>query len=194
VDIILPPEPVRLREALAHLIAVGVDLPPDEAPIAIRLEARPTITDRAFIAVSRLEPAETDPRLRFDQGRLAITRSDGRLLVDLAGNDQTPTVAQVVRAPRAAGLWLRPGRDIPQTASRPVRLDRGDIAVVDEEGIALAFSAERKQVATIAYTDIRSWGDLVGAYRPWIVAGTWLTVAALFAAAMARAYRRGKAE
>ena len=192
VDIILPADPARLREGLAHLIAIGADLLPAEAPITVRLETRPTIGERPFIAVSRLEPAETDPRLRFDQGRLAITRSDGRLLVDLANSDQNPTIAQVVRSPRASGLWLRPGQAIPQAGSRPVRLDRGDVAVIDEEGLALAFSAGGKQVAAIAYTDIRSWRDLAGEYRPWIVGAIWLVAVAFFAVGMTKTFRRRK--
>lgn len=190
VDVVLPNEPAKLREAIAFLIATGIDLLPDDAPIFVRLEPKPTIGDRAFIVVSRIEPADTDPRLRFDRGTLAITRSDGRLLVDLSHGETMPTVAQVVRTARGDGLWLRPGKVLPDPNEKPVRLDRGDIAVIDKAGIALAFSPDKKQAATITYHEIRTWWDVANEWRPWIVAGIWLAVAAAFAIALSRAYRR----
>jgi hypothetical protein len=193
VDIVLPNEPARIREALGYLIAVGIDLVPDEAQIAVRLESKPTVGERPFIVVSSVEPADTDPRLRFDQGKLAITRSDGKLLVDLVNKEAMPTVAQLVRTTNSGGLWLRPGKTMPRPETTPIRLDRGNVAVIDKVGIALAFSTDRKEAASISYLDIRSWKDVADEYRPWIVAGVWLLVAMVFVGALSRARRRKKA-
>ena len=192
IDIVLPNEPARIREALGYLIAVGVDLVPDDAQIAIRLEDKPTVGDRPFIVVSALEPVDTDPRLRFDQGKLAITRSDGKLLVDLANKEAMPTVAQLVRTANSGGLWLRPGKTMPtpRPDTTPIRLDRGNVAVIDKAGIALAFSTDRKEAASVSYLDIRSWKDVADEYRPWIVAGVWLLVAIVFVGALARSRRK----
>ncbi len=194
VDIVLPSEPRQIREALAYLIAIGIDLVPDDAPLTVRLEQKATVGNRPFIIVSHSEPADTDPRLRFDQGALAITRSDGRLLVDLANKETMPTVAQIVQTANSGGLWLRPGNTVPRAESRPIRLDRGNVAVIDKAGIALAFSTDRKEAAAISYFEVRGWKDLADEYRPWIVAGVWLVVAAAFVGALARARRRKVAD
>jgi hypothetical protein len=66
----------------------------------------------------------------------------------------------VLRTPKTAGLWLRPGRTIPEQGNETIRLDRGDVAVIDSMGIALAFSTEQKQTVNIVYHEIRSWTDL----------------------------------
>jgi hypothetical protein len=190
VDVILPDDPAMRREAMAHSLAAAIDLLPEDAPISLRLEARPTAGDRPFIVVSRAEPAETDPRLRFDKGALSISRRDGKLLLDLSGGQDAPTIAQVVRTAKTAGLWLRPGRAVPGQGLEPIRLDRGDIAVIDREGIALAFSTEHRQAVNVVYHDIRSWMDLAGEFRPWIVGAIWLALTAIFIRALSLMYRR----
>ena len=189
VDIVLPADPTRLAEALPHLLTTAADLLPDDAPLAIRKEARPAAGDKPFIIVSRGEPADSEPRLRFDQGALTISRGDGKPLIDLANGDEAPTIAQVLRAPKATGLWLRPGNTLPEPEAAGGRLDRGDVAVIDKAGIALAFSTEQKQTVTIAYQDIRSWGDRAAEYRPWIVGALWIALTALFIRTLSRMYR-----
>jgi hypothetical protein len=190
VDLILPSEPAVLREALAHLIPTTIDLIPDEAPISLRFETWPRVGDRPFIVVSRSEPADTDPRLRFTQGALTISRADGKVLLDLPNGESAPTIAQVLRTPKTAGLWLRPGRTIPEQGHEAIRLDRGDIAVIDSDGVALAFSTEQKQTVNIVYLEIRSWADIAGEYRPWIVGAVWLLLTVLFVRALSLMYRR----
>lgn len=190
VDVVLPDEPEARRDALMHFLATAVDLLPEDAPITLSQETGFAPSDRPFIVVSRAEPAETDPRLRFDKGALSISRSDGKLLLDLSGGEDAPTIAQVVRTAKTAGLWLRPGRAVPGQATDPIRLDRGDIAVIDKEGIALAFSTEQKQAVSVVYHDIRSWTDMAGEYRPWIVGAIWLALTALFIRALSLMYRR----
>jgi hypothetical protein len=95
-----------------------------------------------------------------------------------------------VRTAKTAGLWLRPGRAVPGQGLEPIRLDRGDIAVIDREGIALAFSTEHRQAVNVVYHDIRSWMDLAGEYRPWIVGAIWLALTAIFIRALSLMYRR----
>jgi cellulose synthase operon protein B len=190
VDVILPTDPAALREALTHFLSTAIDLLPNDGPITLRQEERPAAGDRPFIIVSREEPAEADPRLRFDKGALSISRQDGKLLLDLSGGEDTPTIAQVLRTPRTAGLWLRPGRAVPEQGAQAIRLDRGDIAVIDKAGIALAFSTAEKQAVNVVYHEIRSWTDLAGEYRPWIVGAIWLLLTALFVRALSLMYRR----
>jgi hypothetical protein len=190
VDVVLPMDPAGLREALPHLLATAADLLPDDAPITVRREARPAPGDRAFIIISRGEPAETDPRLRFDQGALTIERSDGKALIELSNGDDAPTVAQVLHSGRTAGLWLRPGNTLPDPDAPGTRLDRGDVAVIDRAGIALAFSTEQEQTVTIAYQDIRSWADIAAEYRPWLIGALWILLSAFFVKALSRMYRR----
>jgi cellulose synthase operon protein B len=189
-DIIMPTEPALLREALAHLTPTVIDLIPDEAPVTLRFETWPKINERPFIVVSRSEPAESDPRLRFNQGALTINRADGKLLLDLSNGETAPTIAQVLHTPKTAGLWLRPGRTLPERGHKPVRLDRGDIAVIDTAGVALAFSTGQKQTVNVVYHEIRSWTDIAAEYRPWIVGVVWLLLTAVFVRALSLMYRR----
>jgi hypothetical protein len=96
----------------------------------------------------------------------------------------------VLHTPETAGLWLRPGRTVPEHGHPPIRLDRGDIAVIDNTGIALAFSTDQKRTVNVVYHEIRSWTDIAGEYRPWIVGGIWLLLTIVFVRALSVMYRR----
>jgi len=190
VDILLPPDPAEMRAALTLLVATGVDLLPENAPFNVIFVNQATLSDRPFVLVSSAEPAGATPQVRFDQGSLTVTRSDGKLLLDLASAKNAPTIAQVLHTDKAIGLWLRPGKTMPESQAQPIRLDRGDVAVIDEAGVALAFSTERREIVNIVYHEIRSWTDLASQYRPWIVGALWLTLTLAFVAGMSHLHRR----
>lgn len=191
VDVILPVEPAPRREALTALMNIAVDMLPVDAPLHIRMEEGTVPGERPFLLVSQNEPGGTNPHLRFDRGGVRITRGDGKVLLALAQPGDEPTVAQLVSNDATTGLWLRPGKDVPSLGNRPaISLDRGNVALIDEAGISLAFSTENEQTVSIAYHQIRSWTDMAGEYWPWIVGAVWLLITALFARIISGFYRR----
>ncbi len=185
----LPQDTAKAREALGLLAATAADLLPEMAPVTVRFGAPGAPPDVPFIAVLQEQPPGTKPPLRFDQGRLSIDREDGKALVRMS-ETKAPAVAQIVHSNSTVGLWLRPADAMPAGVQQPVRLDRGDVAVIEPEGITLAFSAGRDQVVSIAYHDVRSWADLAWEYRPWIVAMFWLAMTILFISVLSAIYRR----
>ena len=188
-DVYLPADPVELREALNLFAATAVELLPEAAPLTVRFGGPEMAPDVPFIAVSRAAPPATNPHLRFDKGHLTVNREDGKVLVDLS-TAEAPAIAQIVHSDTATGLWLRPGDAAPAARLRPMRLDRGSVAIIEKTGITLAFSAGRDQLVNIAYHDIRSWADLALEYRPWIVAAFWLALTILFISVLSGIYRR----
>ena len=69
-------------------------------------------------------------------------------------------------------------------------LDHGDIAFLDEDGVALAMSPEREAVVRIAYPDQVSWLTIAERFRPWVVGGLWLFATVVFLIVLQRMLRR----
>jgi hypothetical protein len=92
-------------------------------------------------------------------------------------------VAQLVSADGQPGIWVRPlAADGTLPSPSEMRLGRGDVAFIDQNGVALAMSTERDTLIRVAYTDQVSWATVAERYRSWIVGALWLlaTVAFLF--------------
>lgn len=188
VDVILPANPAELADAMTLFNATVAGLLPDAAQVNVHLDETGVAPQGPFIAVSRSVPPGTNPNLRFDKGRLTVNRGDGAVLLDVA-TGEIPAVAQIVHTDTATGIWLRPGSLPAAKLARPVKLDRGNVAVIDDTGIALAFSSGGNPLVNISYVDIRSWTDLALEYRPWVVGAAWLALSLLFAAILSRIYR-----
>jgi cellulose synthase operon protein B len=188
VDVFLPSDPAQLVDAMTFFNATVAGLLPDAASVDVRLDASSAPSQKPFIVVSRSVPAGTNPNLRFDKGRFTVNRADGAVLLDV-DTGEIPAVAQIVQTEAATGIWLRPGSIAAQKLAKPVKLDRGNVAVIDDGGIALAFSNGANQVVNISYVEIRSLADLALEYRPWIVGGVWFATSLLFAFVLSRVYR-----
>lgn len=189
VDVFLPSSPAALRDALSLLAMTAADLLPQSALVNVRFDTPKTAPESAYIAVLKEPLAQTAPSMVFDSGRMQLRRTDGKVMLDLSAED-APTVAQIVHNGTTAGLWIRPGIGRHAALERPIKLDRGNIAVLDRNGIALAFSHGGEQLVSIAYVEVRSWADLAREYRPWIVGALWLALTAVFISILSRYYRR----
>ncbi len=71
-----------------------------------------------------------------------------------------------------------------------LRLDHGDVAFVDDKGVALAMSTERDNVVRISYPDQVSWLTVAERFRSWIIAGLWLMGTAVLLLVLQRMFRR----
>jgi cellulose synthase operon protein B len=146
--------------------------------------------ERPFIAVTELPPVGSAPRVRFDQGRVAVTDRSGRTLLDVGGF-AGGAVVQIVTAGDNPGLWIKPLAADGALPSPPdLHLDRGDVAFVDGTGVALAMSTERDTVVKISYPDHVSWLTVAERFRSWIIAGLWLLATAALLLTLQRVFRR----
>jgi hypothetical protein len=87
------------------------------------------------------------------------------------------------------GLWIRllaAGGAAPGT----LHLDHGDVAFIDDSGVALAMSTERDTVVRVTYPDQVSWLTVAERFRSWIIVGFWLCVTATLLFVWQRAFRR----
>jgi len=147
-----------------------------------------------FIAVSDRPPAGTKPRVQFDRGRVVVTDRSGRTLLDLGGFVDG-AVAQVVSAGDNAGLWIKPlAADGALPAPSELRLDHGDVAFIDRNGVALAMSTERDTVVQVSYPDRVSWLTVAERFRSWIIGGLWLCATGALLLVLQRLFRRRSAQ
>jgi cellulose synthase operon protein B len=167
-------------------------LSPESAPIAVNFftAGSTPAPDVPFIAVSDVPPAGTTPPVRFDRGRVVVTDRSGRTLLDLGGL-AGGAVAQIVKAGDIEGLWIKPlAADGSAPSPSDLHLDRGDVAFVDRNGVALAMSSERDTVVRVSYPDQVSWLTIAERFRSWIFAGLWLFATAGLLLTLQRIFRR----
>jgi|SRR5579862_2943752 len=180
------------ERVLGLVSAVANQLSGDLVPINVSYVAADNAAapDRPFIAITGLPPAGSVPRVRFDQGRVAVTDRSGHTLLDVGGF-AGGAVAQIVTAGDSPGIWMKPLAADGALPSPPeLHLDRGDVAFVDGNGVALAMSTERDTVVKISYPDHASWLTVAERFRSWIIAGLWLLATAALLLTLQRMFRR----
>jgi hypothetical protein len=177
---------------LGLVAEIANQLSADLAPISVDFVAAGSAAapDAPFIAVGDAPPAGTTPRVLFDRGRVAVTDHSGRTLLDLGGFTGG-AVAQIVASGDYPGVWLKPlAADGALPAPAEIRLDHGDIAFIDGNGVALAMSTEHDSVVQISYPDHVSWLTVAERFRSWIIAGLWLLATAALLLTLQRMFRR----
>jgi hypothetical protein len=160
------------------------------APVTVRLaeaDAKPTT---AFLMVSDTPPQGAAPRVRFDRGQVAVKDRSGRTLLDLGGFT-SGAVAQLVEANGHAGIWIKglaANGQLPTPAT--LRFDRGDVAFLDQTGVAFAMSTVRDTLVLISYPDQASWMTVSARFNSWIIGGFWLLATVVFLLALQGMLRR----
>lgn len=196
-EILLPAGGADRPDRMLDLVTeVASQLSPDTAPLAVELTpgGSTPLPNAPFIVVSDAPPEGAAPRVRFDLGRVVVTDHAGRTLLDLGGF-AGGAVAQIVSAGNYPGLWIKPlSQDRSMPTPKDVRLDHGDVAFIDGNGVALAMSTERDTVVRISYPDQVSWLAVAGRFRSWIVAGLWLFATAALLLILQRMLRRRPAK
>ncbi|MGG5885802.1 hypothetical protein ACLF3G_01600 [Falsiroseomonas sp. HC035] len=183
-----------VAEQLNPLLWVLRGLVPPAAPLTVV----PVVPESAaqpsgpFIAATLDPPAGTAPVLRFDAGRVVLSSGSGRPLLDLSGLERVMAV-QLLDSEGHPGLWLRRMGALPLLPASAPLLDRGDVALLDGQGVALAWNSAPSPVVRVAYPDAAS-GFSLRAWRPWIVGVLWIAGFALVVYAFARPRRTAKAK
>jgi hypothetical protein len=167
-------------------------LSPPAAGVSVSLSAPggPSAPTSPFLVVSENPPRGSAPRVRFDRGRVAVSDHAGHTLLDLSGFT-TGAVAQAVSAGNVVGMWIHPlagDGSLPTPSS--LRLDRGDVAFLDQSGVALAMSTERDTLLKISYPDQVSWLTIAERFRAWIIGCVWVMVTVGFLLGLQRLLRR----
>ncbi|MEC7258375.1 MAG: hypothetical protein VXW58_11195, partial [Pseudomonadota bacterium] len=150
--------------------------------------------DMPFIVVSDTDPAGSKADVRLSEGRIEIRDSAGALLFDGDGLSRIGVV-QVISVNGTAGLWLKPGQGAAPvwTEATPLRLDRGNLALLDEGGLVLATSTQAGGLVEVSYPDATRLADILERYRVWIIGGLWLLLTLVVLGVFQRLYRRRNA-
>jgi hypothetical protein len=181
--------PDRFLGLLADVIGgLSQELAPIEARYADNVGA--ATPDAPFVVVGAMPPNGTTPHVRFDRGRVAVNDRTGHTLLDLAGFS-TGAVAQLVNSGGQPGIWVHPlAADGTLPSPTQVRLDRGDVAFIDQNGVALAMSTGRDTLIRVAYPDQVSWLMIAKRFQAWIIGALWLFATVTFLFALQRIRRR----
>jgi len=176
---------------LGLLSEVAQQLSSDAAPLSVSFTSGSAPTPSSpFIAISEGEPTGSNPRVHFDRGRVVVADRSGRTLLDVGGF-AGGAVAQVVQAGDYPGVWIKP---LAANGATPtpdeLRLDHGDVAFIDNNGVALAMSTERDTVVRVTYPDQVSWLNVAERFRSWIIAGLWLLATVILLLIVQRMFRR----
>ena len=178
--------------ALPWLAVLGGALLPDN----VRLDIAETVEAAAqpFIYVGPDAPAGAKPAVRFDQGAVVIQDSDGSTLYEGDGIDDIGLV-QIISANGEKGIWIRPGAGAaPEPGmDRPLILDRGNFAIIDDKGLVVAASSDRSDLVQVVYPNQVSMAQIFAKYRPWIIGAAWLLITALIIRFLLGLYRSRQA-
>ncbi|MGR3463595.1 cellulose biosynthesis cyclic di-GMP-binding regulatory protein BcsB [Limimaricola sp.] len=195
VDIVTAPD-ATVGEDMPWLLPIAGALLPDTADIALRetISAMPEGAEaRPFLYIGRTAPAGAEAGLRFDQGRVEVRDGSGEMLYSGAAMEEA-AVVQIVEIDERPGIWLRPGTGpAPRpTMEAPLLLDRGDLAFIDDRGVALVTSTRRGDLVDIAYPDRLDIMQVVAKYRPWIIGAAWLALTLVVVRFLQGVYRRSR--
>ncbi|GGE46875.1 hypothetical protein GCM10011360_37630 [Primorskyibacter flagellatus] len=191
VQVVLDPAlDMSFDEALPWITGVAGSMIPDRATILPRAELTAIEPGLPFLVISATAPGEDEPAITFDQGRVEIRNTNGEVM--FAGESlERLGVAQIVTRAGQEGLWLRPGTGPAPAPSvdTPLILNRGDLALIGEEGLIVATSARTNPVLEVSYPDRTTLAQILAKYRPWIVGGAWVLLTLIVLIVFQRIYR-----
>ena len=194
VQLVLDPDSrLDIQLAMPWIAGVAGSLIPGKAPIVPRGTVDAIEPGLPFLIVSKNDPGDEKAAVTFDEGQLQIRDSDDEVIY--SGEDlERLGIVQIVSRNGERGVWLRPG-DGPQpvlSPQRPLVLDRGDLALVGEQGVQLVTSMDREPLIQVTYPERQSLAQLFAKYRPWVVGALWLLLTIAVLGFFQRIYSRSK--
>ncbi len=191
IEVMLPPTATDEPLPSLRLVSRVLDaLAAESAPITVKLAGSGASPTGPFLAVGDTPPGSATPRVRFDRGRMAVADRSGKVLLDLGGFSGG-AVAQIVNVGDIPGLWIKGlGNGSALPAPVLLKLDRGDVAFVDQAGVALAMSTERDTLVRVTYPDQVSWLTVADRFRSWIIGALWILASIGFLYGLQRMLRR----
>ncbi|GAB4062718.1 hypothetical protein GCM10028811_32810 [Uliginosibacterium sediminicola] len=180
-------------QALRSIGLAAAQLSSAAAPLQVKRVSAAQIDKlpAAFIAWGDFDFSRNTPPLRLDQGKVLLATREGRELFKLEPG-QSSLLAQVISVSgQAAGVWLHASgasADWPQPEA--IDLDRGNVAFINQGGVATALSTERERLIEVRYPEAHSWLDWLERYRAWLVVAAWLLLTLVVLMALRRMYAR----
>jgi len=142
-----------------------------------------------FVAVGQFALGdEIQAPVRFDKGRVKILSPNGESYFDVS-NLSGITVAEIVKAPLAYGLWVSPSDDFDLAVTERLELTEDDVAFIDSLGVIKTLNSQEPSLAQVYYPDVEDWFDVLGKYRFWLMVLLWflLTMVIVYLYRMSRA-------
>ena len=177
-------------DVLGWVSGVAGTLIPDGANIYMVDSANALDGRFPFIVVSDTAPEGSDPTVRPENGAIEIADSTGVTLFKGEDLDRVGIV-QIVKIGEQFGIWLKPGAgpSPKPTPENPLVLDRGDLALLDADGVAISVSTSRADLIQIVYPDQTNIRQILEKYRPWFFGGLWIMATIILLGVFQRAYR-----
>jgi len=144
--------------------------------------------ENPFVAVGRFALADgVQAPVRFDKGHVKIVAPNGESYFDVS---QLPkvTVAEIIKAPAAYGLWIIPSETSSQVITERLELSEDDVAFIDSHGVIKTLDSSEPSIAQVYYPDVEEWFDVLGKYRFWLMVLLWflLTMVVVYLYRMSR--------
>jgi len=176
----------READLLAGLFA-NHDVPLERSRLRVLKRGQAFEPKGAFVLIGDAGQKMDHAGVYLDRGAVRVVDAQDKVLLGL---DSLPriTLAQIVEQGGQHGLWLAPAREGALPPANEFFLDQGDVAFADGKGILLTLDARLGRVSRVEYPDYRSWFDIAGRYRFWLIALGWT----LLALALAVVYRKSR--
>ncbi|WP_018294716.1 cellulose biosynthesis cyclic di-GMP-binding regulatory protein BcsB [Mariprofundus ferrooxydans] len=144
--------------------------------------------DGPFVAVGHFPMGESiEAPVRFDKGHVQIQTPKGQTYFDLS-NLTKVTVAEIVKAPSAFGMWITPADNAELPVTNRLDLAEDNVAFIDSQGVIKTMNSAEPSLAQVYYPDVEDWFDVLGKYKFWLMVALWflLTMVVVYLYRMSR--------
>jgi len=152
--------------------------------------------EHPFVAVGHFALGDgVEAPVRFDKGHVTIKSPGGESYFDVNHLSRV-TVAEIVKAPAAYGLWISPSGASDQPISKRLDLSEDDVAFIDAHGVIKTLDSFEPSIAQVYYPDVEDWFDVLGKYRFWLMVLLWflLTMVVVYLYRMSRSNKLQREE
>jgi hypothetical protein len=166
-DVIVPAAALEdATSSLPTLVAVAeaVGIASDKADLVVAAAATPVTPKKPFLSVGAAV-AGLNGQARAEAGRLIVDNAAGSPVLDISGLDDIG-VLDVVRAGEIAGVaYATVGREAP-AFEKPIRLGRGDVAIVGPAGVLAEVGGSRTIETSRPLESLLPAGSDISAWLP----------------------------
>lgn len=176
---------LRSAADVGPVAALLAPLASGQAPVSVSYNAVPDTGPLVYVGTN--PPPGTDPKIRFDQGRVEIRAESGTTLLDPVSLAELTTV-QILDMGGRAVLWIRPGRDFAtlDQSAKPPLLSYGNVAFLRGDQMEFAFNDKRERLIDIQYPDRFSLAQFLDRYRILLIGLGWLIATIAFVVLLRR--------
>lgn len=169
----------RPDETIAALARLTADmyLDPDYGKVVFYGGNTPVKPAAPFILIGRTE-AEIEAPVHLDRGRVSVIDGEGNELLNTSDLINI-NVAQMVKGGGNYGLWIAPAHSGDLTIMDTLRLDENNVAFLDSSDVLLTFDSKHDTFFQVDYPEHRTWFDVMGRYRFWLITLAWIVFAGI---------------